>query len=193
MKTWDEYFIDIARAVSERSKDPSTQCGAVIVRPDKSIASTGYNGFPRDIEDKPEFLADRQEKLVRIIHAEMNAILTAREPLRGHVLYTWPFLTCDNCAKHVIQVGISRVVAPAPSLKVLERWGHSFNISRRLYSEAGVNVTEGEARKSLWSDVPCPFCGHPDYQAEPVNSHYETTCCHQTLTSCCEGPVSILP
>lgn len=190
MKTWDEYFIDIARAASARSKDPSTKCGAVIVRPDKTIAATGYNGFPRDIEDKPELLSDRDQKLVRIIHAEMNAILTAREPLRGYTLYTWPFLTCDNCAKHVIQAGITRVVAPPPSLRVLERWGHSFSLSRQLYREAGVKVSE---EMEIPTNKHCPFCGMIDYEVHPVSGHYETTCCHQTLASCCEGPVSALP
>lgn len=189
-QTWDEYFLGIAEAVSKRSKDPSTQCGAVIVRPDKTIAATGYNGFPRDIEDKPELLEDRDEKLKRIIHAEMNAILTSREPIKGYTLYTHPFLTCERCAVHVIQAGIIRVVAMPPNLAQIERWAHSFNLARKLYAEAKIEICEGKPQRQAEH---CPCCGNPDYDYQPINGHYETTCCHQTLASCCEGPVSALP
>jgi dCMP deaminase len=43
---WDRYFLDIAEEVSKASKDPSTKVGAVIVRPDRTVASLGYNGLP---------------------------------------------------------------------------------------------------------------------------------------------------
>jgi dCMP deaminase len=140
--SWDDWFLGLADYVSTRSKDPSTKCGAVIVRPDNTIASLGYNGFPRDIEDSPHLLVDRNEKYKRVIHAEMNAILTAREPVRGYTLYTWPFLTCERCAVHVIQAGIAKVITRAPSLEQLERWHHSFTLARTLYREAGIVVIE---------------------------------------------------
>lgn len=41
--------------------------------------------------------------------------------------------------------------------------------------------------------IHCPVCGSELYGVQPVNSHYETTCCRQTVASCCEGPVSTLP
>lgn len=186
--TWDEYFVGIAESASKRSKDPSTQCGAVIVRPDNTIAATGYNGFPRKIFDNPEFLRNREEKYPRTIHAEMNAILTAKEPLEGYTMYVWPFLTCERCAVHVIQAGIVRVVAPAPTMDAVGRWGHSFNLARNLYQEAGIGVTEGFS-----TDERCPFCGKERLQSHPVAGHYETDCCHQVLANCCEGPVSALP
>ncbi|MEK6842042.1 MAG: cytidine deaminase, partial [Nanoarchaeota archaeon] len=44
---WDEYFIKIAETVRLKSKDPSSQIGAVIIGPENQIISTGYNGFPR--------------------------------------------------------------------------------------------------------------------------------------------------
>jgi dCMP deaminase len=81
---WDAYFIGIAREVSTASKDPSTKVGAVIVRPDWTVAAMGYNGFPRGIADTPERLNDRETKYALVTHAEVNAILTAREPLHGY-------------------------------------------------------------------------------------------------------------
>ena len=48
---WDECFMQIAHIISNRSKDPSTQAGAVIVSEDNVVVGVGYNGFPRGIEN----------------------------------------------------------------------------------------------------------------------------------------------
>ena len=48
---WDKYFFNIAEEVKKKSKDNNTQIGAVIVGQDKKIVSTGYNSFPRGIDD----------------------------------------------------------------------------------------------------------------------------------------------
>jgi dCMP deaminase len=140
--SWDEWLLGLAEYISTRSKDPSTKCGAVIVRPDNTITATGYNGFPRNIDDAAHLLLNREEKYKRMIHAEMNALDNARERLTGCTLYTHPFLTCERCAVHVIQAGIVKVVAPPPSLEALERWHHSFTLARTLYREAGIKVVE---------------------------------------------------
>jgi len=132
---WDRYFLDVAKAVSSASKDPSTKVGAVIVRPDRTMASFGYNGFARGIADTDERLNDRDTKLKLVLHGEINAILSAREPLHGYQLYTWPFLTCARCAVHVIQAGFARVVAPVNDNP---RWADAFKEAQSLYDEAGV-------------------------------------------------------
>lgn len=139
---WDSRFLDLAAEVAKWSKDPSTQVGAVIVRPDRTIASVGYNGFPRGMLDDPSLLANREEKLSRTIHGEMNAILNAGERVRGCTLYTYPFLTCDRCAVHVIQAGIVRVVCPVATGERAERWAASFARTRDYYRMCGVQVVE---------------------------------------------------
>lgn len=135
---WDRYFLTVAQAVSTASKDPSTKVGAVIVRPDKTMASFGYNGFPRGIADTDERLNNREVKYDLVVHGEINAILTAREPLHGYTLYTWPFITCKRCSLHVIQAGIKRVVAPELPDHLKERWAASVRDAGQLYDEAGV-------------------------------------------------------
>lgn len=135
---WDRYFLNVAQAVSTASKDPSTKVGAVIVRPDKTMASFGYNGFPRGIADTDERLNNREVKYDLVVHGEINAILTAREPLHGYTLYTWPFITCKRCSLHVIQAGIKRVVAPELPDHLKERWAASVRDAGQLYDEAGV-------------------------------------------------------
>lgn len=142
MNKWDKRFIELAEFVSRWSKDPSTQTGAVIARQNNTVASLGYNGFPRDCDDDAALYADRPIKYARIIHCEMNAILAATESVRGYTLYTFPFLTCDRCAAHVIQAGIIRVVAPKCPDHLLERWEDTFKRARKLYDEASVVVDE---------------------------------------------------
>lgn len=142
---WHSRFIELAAHVAQWSKDPSTQCGAVIVRPDKTIASLGYNGFPRGIEDKVELLADRPRKYERVIHAEMNAILNAKESLDGYTLYCHPGGTspsCTRCCVHVIQSGIKRVVhVHSPSDDPRRNGGEEgVALTLALYKEAGVEV-----------------------------------------------------
>jgi dCMP deaminase len=141
MNNWDLRFLQMAKLVSTWSKDPSTKCGAVIVEPaSKKVISIGYNGFPRGIKDD-ERLQNREQKYSLIIHAEINAIMQAQTDLYGCVLYTYPFICCNRCAVHVIQAGILRVVAPN-FVGDAKRWEESFNLSRSLFTESFVRVSE---------------------------------------------------
>ncbi len=98
-----------ASVVALRSRDPSTKCGAVIVRPDKSVCSEGYNGFPSTMEDREEWYNDRSEKYPRVIHAEMNALRHTREDVTGYAMFiTRP--PCSECAKHIAAWGVAEVV-----------------------------------------------------------------------------------
>ena len=139
---WDSYFLRIAAVAASKSKDPSTQVGAVIVRPDRTIVSVGYNGFPRGVADTPERLNDRPTKYSLVVHAEMNAILSARESLEGYTLYTVPFMPCDRCFVHVIQSGIKRVVFPPATQSQKDRWGEAFARVRRLAAEVNISLIE---------------------------------------------------
>ncbi|MBQ8085182.1 MAG: dCMP deaminase family protein [Lachnospiraceae bacterium] len=112
---WDQYFMSVARISAERSKDPNTCVGACLVGVDNRIISTGYNGFPRGCSDD-EYPWDREAeselgtKYMYCVHAELNAILngTGRD-MKNARLYTTLF-PCNECAKAIIQVGISEVI-----------------------------------------------------------------------------------
>lgn len=141
IQKWDLRFLRLAEHVASWSKDPSTKCGAVIVRPDFSVVSLGYNGFPRGCDDAPRLYGNREEKYQRVIHAEVNAVLQARCDLSGCILYSWPAglaPTCDRCATVVIQAGITRVVHGFVDNEFTRRW--SPERSLQLYREAGVQV-----------------------------------------------------
>jgi dCMP deaminase len=134
---WTARFINLASHVATWSKDPSSQVGAVIVRPDRSIASVGFNGFPRGVEDKADRLADRPTRLLYTLHAEMNAILAAKEPLGGHSIFVYPYQPCAHCAAAIVQAGIKEVYCPEHSVP---RWEESFAAARTMLHEAGCVV-----------------------------------------------------
>ncbi|MCX3067996.1 MAG: deoxycytidylate deaminase [Cetobacterium sp.] len=110
---WDEYFMGVAILSAKRSKDPGTQVGACIVTPDKRIVGVGYNGLPAGCSDD-EFPWDRDgdflnSKYAYVCHAELNAILNSTKTLKGCTIYVDLF-PCNECAKSIIQSGISEIV-----------------------------------------------------------------------------------
>ena len=139
---WDEYFMGIAMLAAKRSKDPNTQVGACIVSPDNIIISTGYNGMPKGCSDD-EFPWDREgqqdmTKYPYVIHAELNAILNANgRDLRGSRIYVALF-PCNECAKAIIQSGISEVLYLSDKYKdtMLNM------VSKRMLDAAGVKYTK---------------------------------------------------
>lgn len=114
--TWDEFFMKVALAASERSKDPNTQVGACIADANHRILSVGYNGTPQAIadDDFPWGSSDDPlfDKHSYVIHAEANAILNYRGSLKdmnGATVYVTLF-PCHECAKTLAQAGIGEVV-----------------------------------------------------------------------------------
>ena len=140
--SWDEYFMGVAMLTAQRSKDPSTQVGACIVDKDKTILSTGYNGFPLGCSDddfpwEREGETENDTKYPFVVHAELNAILNARgKNLTGATIYVALF-PCHECAKAIIQSGIKRVVYLSDKYATT----HSTLASKRMLSAAGVALT----------------------------------------------------
>ena len=136
MSDWDGRFLEMAALVATWSKDPSTKVGAVITR-GKFVVSLGFNGHPAGIQDSESRLSDRETKYRTIIHAELNAILSARQPLAGCTLYVVPFMPCSACGSVIVQSGITRVVTWESDN---ERWVESFEVTRSIFAEAGVEL-----------------------------------------------------
>lgn len=132
---WDRRFLDIAAQIASWSKDPSTQCGAVIVDNQRRIVSTGYNGFPAGVADRAEWLENRDIKYRVVIHAEKNALLYAQRDLHDCTLYVYPIPPCAQCAAAIIQAGIRRIVSRAPNYDQLSRWQADFDLARMLYND----------------------------------------------------------
>ncbi len=136
---WNKRYLDMAYLVASWSKDPSSKIGAVAVSPKGQVLSTGYNGFPRNIEDSYDRLHDRELKYKYIVHAEMNAIYNATYngvSLDGSTLYVSGLPCCNQCALGIIQVGIKRVVMEGDVTN--DRWAESWALTKQLFEEAGV-------------------------------------------------------
>ena len=144
MTNWDQRFLNLAKHISEWSKDPSTKVGCVVVGPDHEIRSTGFNGLPRGIEDNDERLNNREIKYPLICHAEENAIMHAARigiSLKDCTAYvTWP--PCTRCARSLIQAGVSTIIYPK-DIEIPDRWMEDFNLSLNMLKEARINIKTG--------------------------------------------------
>lgn len=127
----ENYYLDIAQTVAERSTCMRRKFGAIIVK-DDSIVSTGYNGAPRGrancneinfcIREKLNIPRGERYELCRSIHAEANAIIAAsRDRMIGSTLYMacvspvdgslFPGTSsCMMCKRQIINAGIETVV-----------------------------------------------------------------------------------
>lgn len=138
---WDNYFMGLARAVSARSKDRSTKVGCVIVGPDNGVRASGYNGFPRGINDAAPERHDRPENYAWTEHAERNAIYAAAKngiATDGCRAFL-PWFPCMDCARALVQAGIVEVVGIRPDTSD-PKWGADFIRAETLFAEAGVKV-----------------------------------------------------
>jgi dCMP deaminase len=140
--SWDSFFLGLARYYATRSKDPSTKVGAVIVRPDMTVAGMGYNGFPNLMPDHDHYLNDRSKKYPRMVHAEINAKDSSRDhSLAGYCCYS-SFMTCDRCLLQLANKGINRFVFPKPTDNELTRWAESFKLTKELAEDMNIQLIE---------------------------------------------------
>ena len=125
--SWDEYFMSVAYLSSLRSIDENHRGGACIVNQENRIVGIGYCGLPRGMGDFPV----DHERHFFMCHSIMNAILNKNQyDIRGCRLYT-TFFPCSECAKMIIQAGITRVTFSG---------GVSVEATQILFNLAGVSV-----------------------------------------------------
>jgi dCMP deaminase len=115
-RRWHSYYLAMAATAATKSKDPYKQVGCALFGPDHETLTTGYNGLCRGVKDDPTLLADRDSKLLGIVHAEENAVATAARhgiPLKGSIAAVTKH-PCTRCASQLVQVGIVAIVCPSP-------------------------------------------------------------------------------
>ena len=139
--SWDDYFMEVADAISKRATCNRGRSGCVIAK-DRQILVTGYVGSPAGLphcddvghEMKKTIHEDGSvtEHCVRTVHAEQNAMCQAAKrgiPIDGATLYC-RMTPCRTCAMLIINSGIERVVC--------ERKYHAGSDSERMFREAGI-------------------------------------------------------
>lgn len=113
----EKMYMEMAKLVAQRSKDPNTQVGAVVVGQNDRILTIGYNGMPNGCNDDEfpwvrEADCEENTKYPYVIHAELNSILNFRgdlAALKGATIYVTLF-PCHECTKAIIQTGIAHLV-----------------------------------------------------------------------------------
>jgi len=147
---WDELFFNIIKEYKLKSKDPSSQFAALIINDDHSIVSSGFNGFPRGVNDAPERYANRELKYKLVAHAEANAITQAAKhgiALNGCSIYVESY-PCSTCCKLIIQSGIKEIVLNGESQIFNDmsetsfnvRWADEISMTKLMCQEAGVGI-----------------------------------------------------
>lgn len=139
MTKWDKRFCELARHVSNWSKDPNAKVGAVLFCKKGGSITIGYNGFPMGVEDSGDRLETKEIKLEFVVHAEINAIIAAGNRAEGATIYVWGKPICARCAGPIIQAGIKRVVALAPG-NTESQWDISGKTAHQMFTEAGIVV-----------------------------------------------------
>lgn len=141
--SWDKYFMDIVKAVAERSTCDRGKNSSIIVK-DKRILCTGYVGSPPGLPHCDEeghlmkkiFSEDGSvsQHCVRTMHAEQNAIIQAAKfgtSIEGSTLYC-KMEPCRTCAMMIISAGIKRVVC--------EKKYHAAQETRDMFKKACVEL-----------------------------------------------------
>jgi dCMP deaminase len=128
---WNEYFINIAKIISLKSKDKKRQVGAILVsEKDNRILSTGYNGLPANIDDNIDW-NNRELVHSMIIHAEMNCILYANNKYENSILYS-TLSPCKDCIKIIAAAKIKKII-------YLEEY-KDLNISKELCKKFNIDL-----------------------------------------------------
>lgn len=141
---WHKRFLKLAHEVASWSKDESTKVGAVIMGPDRTPRSFGYNGMPRGVDDDIPERHERPIKYLYMEHAEKNAIYNCARvgiPIEGCIIYVTHF-PCTSCARAIINSGLIRLVINEGSFKsdYHDRSKEDIEVSQLMLKEAGIEI-----------------------------------------------------
>lgn len=144
---WHKYYFSMVDLVASKSKDLRTKVGCIIVGPDKDIRSTGYNGFPRGVNDNIQERLEAPAKYMWTEHAERNALYNALRSgtsVKDCYMFMRAF-PCADCSRGIIQSGIKYLVIAAETLDEQckywkDRWEESIKCSTSMLKEAGISI-----------------------------------------------------
>ena len=141
----DDYRLGLVEQIKLKSKDESTQIGALILTDDNTPVSFGYNSFPRGVDDNVPGRQDRPEKYYWFSHAETNAIVNAAKKgnaTDGTIMYLSCGVPCPDCARNIINAGIKEVVCKDHQevMNNPKKWEELGKRSLQMFKESGVKV-----------------------------------------------------
>lgn len=126
------------------SPDPSNQNGALVYIPETGIiVSDECNRFPRCVEVTEELLANRDQKLKYIEHAERCAVYASAASnysTEGQAMFC-PWAACHECARSIILSGIKHLVVHQARMDTTpERWLEDVNGALQLMKDSGIII-----------------------------------------------------
>ena len=135
-------YMSLAYRYAQKSKDPSTQVGAVLIHPEFGLVEGSYNHIPTKLQIHPKRW-ERENKVHYCEHAERNVLYQAASKgikCEGLMMYcNWP--CCVDCARAIIQCGITKVVGHKKLIDLTPvRWKDSIRMGAEFLREAGVEV-----------------------------------------------------
>lgn len=148
---WHEYFMNITKEVAKKSKDPSSKVGCLIVDRENRVVSQGFNGFVSGCDEKM-MTFERPLKYHQIIHAEMNALLFAKQDLEGCTVYT-THGPCDNCLKHLLQAKVRTIIYDDPGIIKERGTADQKNAITRLILSTDANVVNINTHKDYYIEI----------------------------------------
>lgn len=161
--SWDEYFMALAVVTATRASCHHVRAGSVIVQ-DKQVIGTGYNGAPQGIKNCLEVGCRKNNNGLNFegslnsgycagVHSEVNALAhLTKLTNKGSVLYVTIF-PCSSCTRILISYGVKRIVFKK------EYSGKEFDISQKLFEEAGVSVEKLDLSSDRLIDI---LFNHPN-------------------------------
>lgn len=153
---WELVFLDMSYRIAQRSRDPSTKCGAVIATRDNQFVSWGYNGFPRGVTNFVSRWTERPVKYDYIVHSERNAVLNAVREGRSTkdcVMYLfYSTVPCEQCTLDVIQSGITKIVMGSVEFPGVGNgeFYDTESAAREMLREAGVELVYRQDWKPMY-------------------------------------------
>jgi dCMP deaminase len=141
MTDWDARWMSLAREIATWSKDPVTKVGCAAIGGGRRLLSTGYNGFPRGVDDDLPERYLRPAKYMFTEHAERNLIYNAARngvDLYNSLMYCTLY-PCADCARGIVQAGVLEIVTPEPDWNY-PGWVDSFDAAKIMLAEAGVRT-----------------------------------------------------
>jgi dCMP deaminase len=133
MNNWDRRIYTLAAHISAWSKDENRKVGAVITTSNYIVISTGYNGYPRGINDSEPLYKNE-----KTIHAEINALLNLRQREPNLRMYIYGGYPCSNCAACIIQYPISYICCS--DIEPNSSWYENMIIANSMLEEAGIKI-----------------------------------------------------
>ena len=163
-RTQQQQLLYRAYEVATRSPDPSTQVGALVLNTELAIIGEEYNHFPHKLAVTDKRLNDRFLKYKYTGHAEWHAIIAAQRKAGvfdfvEHTLLVCPWACCTECAKYIIETGVTHVLAHRQAHERTVKnsaWHHDIAEAHQQICEARIHL---EMFDGLVGGPPVRFLG----------------------------------